>query len=123
MKPITVCFTDRHLEMYAEITDYHVHEDGEVDILEYTIYLDWQFFEHHKFDAVARLVIGMLADGTHLQDKVLEDLHDDQAQWAMVAEELITHWNKEMQEDAENYSAAEEDYYSGLEQDRKMGLI
>ena len=100
----------RYLKMdfWLEMTEYTMDSDCDVERSEYTVTLDYGFTEKpHPFDEFAKLVIGMLADGDHLQNKILEYAMDCEENYDRIYD-VISDALAEEAEDAVAYRGCSE---------------
>jgi len=125
MKEVTISIKYKTLDLQLIISDFEVEQDGDMAILDYDIAMDYCYSSKHPhpLDAIARMIDAMLQDGDHLKEKILEVIRSDYDQWYLVENELATEWNRHWEEERENYLAAECDYYEGIAEDRKLGLM
>ena len=90
----TQCFfTYRGLDMILNVTEYTVDHDGDVDISEYNIELDYWFQGSvpQAADQAMQMIAGMLKDGDHLADKIMYQMFGDDIE--RIQHELREAWD------------------------------
>ena len=85
---INLSVTYKGLDFCLELTEYDSCDECLNFIYEFEITLDYFFGNHHKFDHIASMISAMLADGRHLQNKILTYLSRDEEQWHMILAEI-----------------------------------
>jgi hypothetical protein len=90
--PVELGIQYRGLDFWLEILEYELDYDGEFEIEEFNITLDYGFSkDKYPTDDAARLVESMLADGKHLQEKILfEVTQEGSISHEQIMDELVT---------------------------------
>jgi len=102
MRAVKTFIQYKEFDFILTITEYN----SECDIIEYDIELDYGFAEPFPADDIARMIIAMLADGTHLKEKILDHAIGDLKQWNYICDDIIETINEE----ARDYVDGEGDY-------------
>lgn len=92
-----------------------IETNEEVELVEYELELDYQFGKPHKFDHIARMVIDMLADGSHLGCKIIDHVLQDKDQYSYIYDQVLEAIALDKQEHVEIY-------YNHLYDERKEFL-
>lgn len=89
--PVELGVKYRGFEFWLEILEYELDYDGEYEIEEFKITIDYGFSkDQHPADDAARLVESMLTDGKHLQEKILfEVTQEDSIFYEQIVDELM----------------------------------
>ena len=102
MNKIEISIVYRKFDFTLTLFDYN----GECEVFDYTIELDYCFDKPWPSDDMARLVVSMLADGDHLKEKIFDYVNDDHAQWDSVCQAIWQSMNNEKRD----YIDGEGDY-------------
>ncbi len=114
---VEIAFTYKEFDLILKADVRIDSDDGDIDFLDYEISLDYGLAEQNPFDNVARLVISMLADGRHLQEKIFSLRIEDNE---YLLNEIDEAANVKFKDEFESYVAAECDYLQGLREDRRV---
>ena len=79
MDKVECFFKYRNLDMILVVSDYTVDENGDVYIVEYKLELDYFFGGaiQNPADPIMHMITGMLQDGSHLKEKIMYAMSDD----------------------------------------------